>query len=148
MKCPNCGAEIDKGGKCEFCGSKLSAEMQKENEQINKDGCPKCKSTNITFEREKHEIITSDKKISYNYKTVGLCKDCGFSWDVDVQKEKHETNIVWWILGWIIIYPIPATILINRSNKISNKKKRIYIALLWISYIILVAISNSQEVSQ
>ena len=33
MKCPNCGAEIDKGGKCEFCGSKLSAEMQKENEK-------------------------------------------------------------------------------------------------------------------
>ena len=44
MKCPNCGAEIESGKFCEFCGAQLSTEMLKEQEQLNKQGCPKCGS--------------------------------------------------------------------------------------------------------
>ena len=47
MKCPSCGAEIGTSNFCEYCGSQITAEMQKELEQLNKSGCPKCGSTNI-----------------------------------------------------------------------------------------------------
>ena len=54
MKCPNCGGEIENNAKfCTFCGSQITVEMQKEREQLNKSGCPKCGSTNVTFNREK-----------------------------------------------------------------------------------------------
>jgi DNA-directed RNA polymerase subunit RPC12/RpoP len=51
MKCPYCGGEI-KGERCEYCGSRISFEMRKELEQLNKKGCPKCGSSNISFSRE------------------------------------------------------------------------------------------------
>lgn len=53
MKCPNCGAEIESSKFCEYCGTKLSSEQIREQEMINKEGCPKCGSSNITFSREK-----------------------------------------------------------------------------------------------
>lgn len=54
MKCSNCGGEIENNAKfCTFCGSQITVEMQKEREQLNKSGCPKCGSTNVTFNREK-----------------------------------------------------------------------------------------------
>ena len=54
MKCPNCGADIKDGSKfCEFCGSSITADMKREQEYVNKAGCPNCGSSNITFNREK-----------------------------------------------------------------------------------------------
>ena len=47
MRCPNCGAEIGNSEKCEYCGSAISVDMKKEQEILNKKGCPKCGSTNI-----------------------------------------------------------------------------------------------------
>ena len=35
MKCPNCGAEIESGKFCEYCGAQLSSEMLKEQEKKN-----------------------------------------------------------------------------------------------------------------
>ena len=37
MKCPNCGAEIKEGTKvCDFCGSGITIDMQREQEQLKK----------------------------------------------------------------------------------------------------------------
>ncbi len=50
MKCANCGAEIPNTSNfCEYCGSQISVEMKKEQEQLKKEGCPKCGSSNIAF---------------------------------------------------------------------------------------------------
>ena len=54
MKCPNCGAEIGNNQICEFCGSQITLAMKKAQEQLNKKGCPKCGSSNISFNRENH----------------------------------------------------------------------------------------------
>lgn len=54
MKCPNCGADVKGNSRfCEYCGSSITTQMLREQEQLNKAGCPKCGSTNITFNREK-----------------------------------------------------------------------------------------------
>lgn len=50
MKCESCGAEIKDGAKfCESCGSQISYEMKRKQEQLNKAGCPKCGSSNLSL---------------------------------------------------------------------------------------------------
>ena len=62
MKCPNCGAEIANGSKtCEFCGTQITYDMLREQEQLSKKGCPKCGSSNITFTRENQGEIRGRK---------------------------------------------------------------------------------------
>ena len=74
MKCPNCGAEIKINSKyCEFCGSAVSAQMRREQEQLNKAGCPRCGSTNITFSREKQGEVKSKRGTAVVRSTVGVC---------------------------------------------------------------------------
>lgn len=81
MKCPNCGAEIGKNEKfCGFCGTQVSLQMKKEQEELNKAGCPKCKSSNITFNREKQVEMVGIAGTKIVYSTVGFCKDCGYTW--------------------------------------------------------------------
>ena len=53
MKCPNCGADIEGNSRsCSYCGAPISAAMRKEQELVMKEGCPKCGSSNIQFQRE------------------------------------------------------------------------------------------------
>ena len=81
MKCKSCGAEIKPNSKiCDYCRSQISYEMQREQELLNKQGCPKCGSTNLSFKREKQGEIKGSKGIEAVHWTVGLCKDCGHTW--------------------------------------------------------------------
>ena len=80
MKCPSCGAEIGTSKVCEFCGSTITTEMQREAEQLRKEGCPKCGSSNITFRRENQGEVRGKNQKAVIHRTVGLCKDCGFTW--------------------------------------------------------------------
>ena len=76
MKCPNCGAEIINSRFCDFCGSQITAEMQNEQEQLNKNGCPKCGSTNIMYSREKQGEVKGKKGTQIIRVTTGMCKNC------------------------------------------------------------------------
>ena len=120
MKCKNCGADIKAGSKfCEFCGSQISLDMQKEMEQLNKAGCPKCGSSNIKFEREKQAEVKGKKGTSIVRATVGVCNDCGYTWETHDNRSESKSNKLWlWILGWIFIFPVPLTILMLRNKDI------------------------------
>ncbi len=66
MKCPNCGADIKNGYKiCEFCDSSITADMKREQEYVNKVGCPKCGSSDIIFNRETQGEVKSKKPDFY-----------------------------------------------------------------------------------
>ncbi|MCQ2419188.1 MAG: hypothetical protein MJ085_05310 [Clostridia bacterium] len=146
MKCPNCGAEITNNGKtCEFCGSAISMQMQKELEQINKAGCPKCGSTNITFDREMQGEVKSKNGTTLVRSTVGLCKDCGYTWETDGSANKKGRKTWLWVLGWIFIFPLPLTILLLRKKEMKPALKYGIIAAAWIVYILLAAFSGAQE---
>lgn len=65
MKCNYCGAEISNNSKfCEFCGGQVSLEVRREQEQLNKAGCPRCGSTNISFSREKQGEIKGKNSVN------------------------------------------------------------------------------------
>lgn len=148
MKCPNCGAEIKNGSrKCDFCGSEITLEMKKKQEVLNKQGCPKCNSSNIKFEREKQGEIKGKKGTRVVRKTVGFCKDCGYTWNADgstntSNAKKKGTN--WWVIGWIFCFPIPAMILIwRKKNTWSIKVKVAVTVVFWILLLVIAASNDS-----
>ncbi len=139
MKCPNCGAEIENVKVCQFCGTHITAEMQREQERINKAGCPKCGSSNIEFKRENQGEIRGKKTRTIVHQTIGFCKDCGYTWYP--QEEKHTglwTKQMWiWVLGWICIFPVPLTVLMLRKKNMKSSIKYGIIVASWVVYFLI-----------
>lgn len=114
--CPRCGARLTadyKQGKyiCEYCGSEY--EMEGASTQSSK-----AESHNTSV---KKESTTSDRR----------------------SKNKVGTshNIVLWIIGWVLVFPIPLTIIMlknkNILEKLSKKIRYGIIVAAWIIYIII-----------
>ena len=150
MKCPNCGAEIGTNSVCEFCGSTISLEMKKENEQIQKNGCPKCGSSNVKFTRENHGEVKGKNSKEVIHRTVGFCQDCGHTWypNSDANAEPQKKNTLWWVLGWIFFFPAPVMILIwRKKNTWDIKVKFAVTAAFWILIFVLGSINNDETTS-
>ena len=133
MKCQNCGAEINNSKYCEFCGSQITADMQKEQELLNKSACPKCGSTNIKFAREKIGESKGKRGTQIIRTTTGVCNDCGYTWQTQDAPKKKK---IWlWVLGWIFIFPVPLTIILLRKKDMNSILKYGIIAVAWIVYL-------------
>ncbi|MBQ3404278.1 MAG: hypothetical protein IJG63_02525 [Oscillospiraceae bacterium] len=147
MKCHNCGAEIGDSRVCEFCGTQISSDMLREQELFNKKGCPKCGSTNVTFSREKQGEIRGKGGSAVLRSTVGVCKDCGYTWKTSDGSENVKTRKTWlWVLGWICIFPLPLTILMLRKKDMKPVLKYGIIAVGWLIYLaIAFGGSRSQQ---
>lgn len=151
MKCPNCGAEIGVNSKfCEACGSQITYEMRREQEQVNKQGCPKCGSSNVEFKRENQGEIRGKNAKQIIHRTVGFCKDCGHTWytsnmESDVPK---KNNMLWWVLGWIFFFPAPVMVLIWRKKNTWNIKVKIAVTVVfWILIFIIGSTNKSSDTS-
>lgn len=150
MKCPSCGADIKEGVKiCEFCNSVISAEMKREQEYVNKAGCPKCGSSNISFNREKQGEIRGKKGTAVVRSTVGFCKDCGYTWHTaGSSNTPQKNNTIWWVLGWIFFFPAPVMVLIWRKKCKWDVKVKIGVTVaFWILILLLGGSGNSESSS-
>ena len=155
MKCPNCGAEIENSKFCEYCGTQVTYEMQREYEQLNKQGCPKCGSSNIQFKRENHgevykKIHKKDTKKIIHI-TVGFCKDCGYTWYPNNENETSEkkNNMIWWILGWIFFFPAPIMVLIwRKKNTWDIKIKTVITVVFWLFFLVAGSSNNNANVDE
>lgn len=152
MKCPHCGADLTGGKFCEYCGSQISVEMKKEQEKINKAGCPRCQSSNVSFHREKRGEIRDDDLTAIVHSTVGVCGDCGYTWETAefsgnsdsprTYNSSRATEAVaekprrtWlWVLGWIFMFPIPLTVIMLRKKNLNPIVRFGVIALAWAFY--------------
>ncbi len=139
MKCPNCGAEIGSATRCEYCGSALSADRQKEIERLNKARCPGCASTNVSFSREKKGERRGKRGTSIVYQTVAVCGDCGETWYPAGIESPRKSWL--WVLGWIFIFPLPLTLILIKKEMKPVLKYGL-IAAAWIVWILLVAAAN------
>ena len=139
MVCPNCGAEIGNNTSCEFCGTQITLDMQRTQEQLNKSGCPKCHSTNIQFKRENQGEVRGKNSKHIIHKTVGFCKDCGHTWfPTDVNQENNSVDTdIHKTESWIFIFPVPLTILMLRKKEMKPTIKYSIIAIAWIVYLII-----------
>lgn len=144
MKCQNCGAEIGKSTICQYCGSQISYDARREQEQLNKQGCPKCGSSNIQFKRENQGEVRGKKSKQIIHRTVGFCKDCGYTWaPKEAQPKKRKTWL--WVLGWLFIFPVPLTLLMLRNKAMKPVLKYGIIAAGWIVYLIIAFSGSSSE---
>ena len=61
----------------------------------------------------------------------------------DEPQKPRKKRIFWWVVGWIFCFPIPLTILVARSKRLSGLLKGIIIAVAWIAYLMLGVRSRS-----
>ena len=135
MKCPSCGAEIASGKFCEFCGSQISSDMLREQEIMNKQGCPKCGSTNTQIRRENQGEVRGKNSKTVLHQTVAVCKDCGYTWYPNGIQKPRKTWL--WVLGWIFIFPLPLTLILLKKKNLHPAIKYGVIAVAWILYLII-----------
>ena len=137
MKCPSCGAEIENSKFCTYCGTQISAEMLREKEILNKAGCPKCGSTNVSFKRENQGEVRGKNEKKIIHQTVGVCKDCGYTWTTDEGQPVKKRKTWLWVLGWIFIFPLPLTLILLKKKDMKPALKYGIIAIAWILYLII-----------
>ena len=135
MKCPSCGAEISSGKFCEFCGSQISSDMLREQEHLNKQGCPKCGSTNIQIRRENQGEVRGKSNKRIIHQTIAFGKDCGYTWLPNGIQKPRRTWL--WVLGWIFIFPLPLTLILIKKENLQPVIKYSIIVVAWIFYFIL-----------
>ncbi len=57
---------------------------------------------------------------------------------------KPQKKHVWiWVLGWILIFPIPLTVLILRNNTLTNKLRCGIISVAWLVYLVLALFNQN-----
>lgn len=139
MKCPNCGADVI-GNTCEFCGSQLSETV------VTKACCSKCGSSKVTFKRENAGEYRNGKSKRIVHRTVGYCQDCGNTWYIGEDiPPKRRTWL--WVIGWILIFPLPLTVLLLRKKNMKPAVKYGIIAAAWIIYLLIALFSPSDSES-
>lgn len=123
--CPRCGANmrvIPEANKavCDYCGTTVLID-----DEINRIEYTNAEEAGYKFEkgrlRAQAEQIQHPamQQIQNEYVTP--------------QKKKRHT--FWWVMGWIFIFPIPATILILRNKKMHWILKTVLILLVWGIYL-------------
>lgn len=173
MKCPSCGAETQ-GKFCEYCGSEMPKENstvnitnnyyggaapQEQTEVANNVGkCPKCGNSKITFKRERVGTATQSRSrknyigtgrqgqsVSQSaYRTVGVCQNCGYTWNPNATNKGSGKKTWLWVLGWICIFPLPLTILLLRKKDMKPAIKYGIIAAAWVLFLIIGMAGNSE----
>lgn len=169
MTCPRCGAKLTVDTKhqkyiCDYCGTEYSmdsVESSSFSEAVNTSSdsynptpsvsagtCPKCGSSKIKYMRE------SENERGY-HKTTAMCQSCGHTWTTasDIANEKKKKGACGtcslWVLGWLIMFPIPVTIIMLKNEKVREKldKKIRYgiIVAAWVIYLLIGLFGNSSN---
>ncbi len=123
--CPRCGANmrvIPEASKavCDYCGTTVLID-----DEIKRIEYTNAEEAGYKFEKGRLRAQAEQaqhpavQQIRYEYVTP--------------QKKKRHT--FWWVMGWIFIFPIPATILILRNKKMHWILKTILILIVWGIYL-------------
>ena len=123
--CPHCGAPLQVDPKaqqavCEYCGMTTLIESSKQ------------QTAKIDSEREGYLFEKGRLRAQSEQAQKPIVQQVRYEY-VSVQKKKRHT--FWWIMGWIFIFPLPATVLIVRSRKLHWIIKTILILIVWGLYL-------------
>lgn len=139
-KCPNCGTVYENGNFCSVCGVRADAKAKI---------CPSCgcKYFSSACPECGYRAEGQASKTAYGGQDTPLV-----IWEIanpDIKPEEAQNSsgkkskasqnkklkTVLWVMGWIMIFPIPLTILIRRNEKIKKFWKVVLIILVWLVYL-------------
>lgn len=128
--------------KCPHCGGTLS---------IDPDGkqakCPFCETPIMIDDEVRHIQFDNSKQAGYDFKVgrMQARRDAAVATIAEQQREeKKKKNLKWWIIGWILFFPIPLTIIVVRSKKLKTLWKIIILVAIWGGFI-LIGLSGEKE---
>ena len=122
--CPKCGADLHidadrKSAFCEYCGGQVLIDDEVQHLQIDN-----AESAGYAFEKGRQRAQNEAQAHSY------------YSAQPQPAPKKNK-KIVWWVLGWIFIFPVPLTIIIARNQKLKIGAKIGLIAAAWVVYLLI-----------
>jgi hypothetical protein len=124
--CPHCGAplQVDPNAQkaiCEYCGMTTLIENNK--------------MPTMTIDSEQEGYLFEKGRLRAQSEQAQMPTVRQIQYEVvPVQRKKRHT--FWWAMGWIFIFPIPATILIVRS-KLHWVWKTLLTLSVWVMYFII-----------
>ena len=124
INCPHCGAPLKIDGTmqqvtCEYCG--MTTWLDHETEQTNDFDS---EEAGYNFEKGRQRAQAEIARRTYAQPRQTY---------TPAQPKKRHT--FWWVMGWIFIFPIPATILIVRSKKLHWILKIVLVLAVWGLYL-------------
>lgn len=124
--------------RCEYCDSALVIEDDSNADDMDLDGA---EEAGYRFEKGRQRARDEQKRVVNLDTTSGMSEDhliraaqYDRKTNSSVVKRPKKKHTLWWVLGWIFIFPIPATILAWRSKKLSMPVKITIIVLCWLFY--------------
>ena len=124
LTCPHCGAQLRIDAEkefvyCEHCGARVLLDNEINHIQIDN-----AEEAGYRFEKGRQRARAEEQQLKRNSGNTVRGKT----------KKKH----IWlWVLGWIIIFPLPLTILLLRKKEMNVPLKIGIIAAAWILYLII-----------
>lgn len=112
---------------------------------MNKEGCPRCGSVNIAFRREAKEQVSKKNRTQIVRTTVGLCKDCGHTWQPTDESAPAVRKTWLWVLGWIFVFPVPLTVILLKKKEMASVLRYALIAIAWIAYLAIALSGYNAE---
>ena len=129
--CTKCGANLHidaerKTAFCEYCGARLLIDDEVQHLQIDN-----AERAGYEFEKGRQRAQNAAQAQRY------------YSAQPQHAPKKKNSKIVWWVLGWIIIFPIPLTIIIVRNKNLKTGAKIGIRAAAWVAYLLIGLIGRA-----
>lgn len=138
MKCPNCGSDLQLDAEsrqcsCAFCGTKILLDDEVQHHHVHYDN-----AEDAGYQFEKGRQRAQAEARVYAPQTVVV---------QNVVQRPRKRRTFWWALGWILIFPLPLTILLGRNKKMNPTLKIILVAAAWLLFFGIIMFSKPNEES-
>lgn len=120
--------------------------------------CPRCKSTDTDVQLRSSGTVSKSKyyrtgvknswilpagqktyRSSRKQKSVGLCKNCGYCWDID-----KEHGCLFYLLC-LMFFPITLSVMFYRFSNLDKKYKLLILLSFWVLFIAISAIAGNTK---
>lgn len=137
MRCPHCGGSLQlsqnsKQAVCPYCNTLIAIDDEVQHVQFDNS-----EKAEYDFERGR---IKAQQDVAYAQIAAEQARA-----KAQADATRKRKNRVWWVLGWIFIFPVPLTILIAKSKKLKTVWKVLLIIALWGAVILIGAINNNNQ---
>lgn len=120
---------------CKNCGANLQVDLEN-----NSLFCSHCGAQLLVDEEVQHIVCDNAEDAGYQFEKgrQRAQREAGSNPRTHNNSKPHKRRLVWlWVIGWILIFPLPLTILMVRNKKINIILKIGIIAVSWLLYLII-----------